>query len=58
VRLAGVVHDEVVCLVREDHAERWAGILSSVMEQAEARWLGDIPPLAEAKVGISWNECK
>ncbi len=58
VRLAGVVHDEVLCLVREEHAERWANILSSVMEEAEAKWLGDIPPLAEAKVGNTWDACK
>ena len=58
VRLAGVVHDEVLCLVRTEHAERWAQILSSVMEESEARWLGDIPPLAEAKVGVTWHDAK
>ena len=58
VRLAGVVHDEVLCLVREEHTERWAKVLSSTMEEAEARWLGDIPPLAEAKVGDSWDQAK
>jgi DNA polymerase I-like protein with 3'-5' exonuclease and polymerase domains len=58
VRLAGVVHDEVLCLVREEHAERWAKTLSSVMEEAEAKWLGDIPPLAEAKIGDTWQEAK
>jgi len=58
VRLAGVVHDEVMCLVAEEHADRWAGILSSVMEECESKWLGDIPPLAEAKVGRTWDECK
>ena len=58
VRLAGVIHDEVILLVREDHAETWALQLASVMEDAEAEWLGDVPPLAEAKVGGSWNEAK
>jgi DNA polymerase I-like protein with 3'-5' exonuclease and polymerase domains len=58
VRLAGVIHDEVILLVREDHAETWALQLASVMEDAEAEWLGDVPPLAEAKVGNSWNEAK
>jgi DNA polymerase I-like protein with 3'-5' exonuclease and polymerase domains len=58
VRLAGVVHDEIILLVAEEHADTWALQLQTVMEEAEARWLGDIPPLAEAKVGDSWQEAK
>jgi len=58
VRLAGVVHDEIILLVKEEHADVWALQLRTVMEEAEARWLGDIPPLAEAKVGNSWQEAK
>ena len=58
VRLAGVVHDEIILLVREEHADVWALQLQTVMEEAEARWLGEIPPLAEAKVGDSWQEAK
>jgi DNA polymerase I-like protein with 3'-5' exonuclease and polymerase domains len=58
VRLAGVVHDEIILLVREEYADVWALQLQTVMEEAEARWLGDIPPLAEAKVGDSWQEAK
>lgn len=58
VRLAGVVHDEIILLVREEHADIWALQLQTVMEEAEVRWLGEIPPLAEAKVGDSWQEAK
>lgn len=58
VRLAGVVHDEIILLVVEKHAETWALQLQKIMEEAEARWLGDIPPLAEAKVGLSWDQAK
>ena len=58
VCLAGVVHDEIILLVREEHADVWALQLQTIMEEAEARWLGDIPPLAEAKVGDSWQEAK
>lgn len=58
VRLAGAVHDELILLVREDAAEAWAVTLAKVMEEAEARWLGDVPPLAEAKVGMTWSEAK
>ena len=58
VRLAGVVHDEIILLVVEEHAETWALQLQTIMEECEARWLGDIPPLAEAKVGLSWDQAK
>jgi DNA polymerase-1 len=58
VRLAGVVHDEIILLVKEEHAQTWALQLQTIMEEAEAKWLGDIPPLAEAKVGDSWQEAK
>jgi DNA polymerase I len=58
VRLAGVVHDEIILLVAEEHADVWALQLQSVMEEAEAKWLDKIPPLAEAKVGDSWDQAK
>jgi DNA polymerase I-like protein with 3'-5' exonuclease and polymerase domains len=58
VRLAGVVHDECILLVREDHAERWAIQLAKTMEDAEAEWLDTVPALAEAHVGDSWVEAK
>ena len=58
VRLAGVVHDELILLVREPAAERWAATLAEVMERAEARWLGDVPAEAEAKIGSTWAEAK
>jgi DNA polymerase I-like protein with 3'-5' exonuclease and polymerase domains len=58
VKLAGVVHDECILLVREEHAESWAFQLAAVMEEAEAEWLGVVPALAEAKVGDTWSEAK
>ena len=58
VRLAGVVHDEVILLVREESADRWALQLAKTMEEAEAEWLGVVPALAEAHVGDSWLEAK
>ena len=57
-RLAAVVHDEILCLVKEEYAERWATTLASVMEECESLWLGDVPPLAEAKIGNTWEMCK
>jgi DNA polymerase-1 len=58
VCLAGVVHDEVILLVREESADRWAIQLAKTMEEAEAEWLGEVPALAEAHVGDSWLEAK
>ena len=56
VKLAACVHDEILLLVKEPQAEKWANILKGVMETAEAIWLGDIPPLAEPCIGKRWSE--
>lgn len=57
VRIAAAVHDEIILLVREDYAQKWAGTLQQVMEKAESLWLGDIPAVAEAQIGKSWDQC-
>ena len=56
VRIAAAVHDEILLLVREDAAEEWAAVLKRKMEGAEARWLRDIPALAEVSIGKTWME--
>ena len=58
VRISGVVHDEVILLVREEHADIWCHQLAAVMQDAEAEWLGPVPPLAEAKAADSWVDAK
>lgn len=58
VRLAGVIHDEVLLLVDENHTDFWCVKLQEIMEKAEALWLDDIPAVAEAKVGDSWDKAK
>jgi DNA polymerase I-like protein with 3'-5' exonuclease and polymerase domains len=58
VRLAGVVHDEIILLVREEHADIWAHQLKATMEEAEAEWLDAVPPLADAHIGMTWAEAK
>ena len=58
VKLAGVVHDEAILLVVEEKAEEWAKILTETMEEAEQEWLGDVPALAEAGIGDSWDTAK
>jgi DNA polymerase I-like protein with 3'-5' exonuclease and polymerase domains len=55
-KIAAVVHDEVVLLVREGYENRWAEILKDEMEKAESKWLGEIPALAEVHVGKTWSE--
>lgn len=56
VRIAACVHDEILLLVREEKAQEWAVRLKQVMESAEAKWLGEVPPLAEPQVGKRWSE--
>ena len=56
VRIAAAVHDELILLVKEDIAEEWAEILKTIMEKAEAKWLGDVPALAEVSIGDRWSE--
>ena len=55
-KIAACVHDEILLLVKEDKADEWAAKLKRIMEDAEARWLGDIPPLAEPSIGKRWSE--
>lgn len=57
-RLSAVVHDECLCLVREGTEAHWMAALQGAMESAEAEWLGDIPPLAEANSGKTWYDAK
>ena len=56
VRIAAAVHDELILLVKEDIADDWAEILKTTMENAEAKWLGDVPALAEVSIGDRWSE--
>ena len=55
-KLCAAIHDELLMLVREDAADKWKEILRDVMESAEARWLGDIPAVADVNVGRTWAE--
>jgi hypothetical protein len=32
--------------------------LKATMEEAEAEWLDDVPPLADANIGMTWAEAK
>ena len=55
-KLCAAVHDELILLVREEHVEKWKGLLKTAMESAEAKWLGDVPAIADVNVGKTWEE--
>ena len=55
-KICAAVHDELILLVREEHVEKWRGLLKNAMESAEAKWLGDVPAIADVNVGDTWQE--
>jgi len=56
IKIAAAVHDEILLLAKEDMADKWAATLKQEMEKAEARWLGNLPALAEVSIGKTWEE--
>ena len=56
VRIAAAVHDELILLVKEQFADAWARKLKDIMENAESKWLGRVPAVAEVSVGKTWEE--
>ena len=56
-RLCAAIHDEVLLLVRSGKEEKWMEVLKVAMESAEARWLGDVPAVADVKTGATWAAC-
>ena len=55
-KLCGAVHDELLLLVREDVQDEWKHLVKQSMEAAEAKWLGDVPAVADVNVGRTWAE--
>ena len=57
--LCAAIHDELLVQVKNEPevVEKWIGLLRNAMESAEAKWLGDIPAVADVKVGQTWQEC-
>ena len=56
VKIAAAVHDELILLVKEQFADAWARKLKDIMENAESKWLGRVPAVAEVSVGNTWEE--
>ena len=55
-KLCACIHDEAIMLVREEDGPKWANILKVCMEQAEAKWLKDVPAVADVHIGKTWAE--
>lgn len=56
-KLCAAIHDELLLLVRKGQEEKWMEVLRVAMESAEAKWLGDVPAVADVKTGDSWAAC-
>lgn len=52
--IAAVVHDEIVLECPKELADQIAELLTETMEQAGAKYLRDVPVVAEASVADSW----
>jgi DNA polymerase I-like protein with 3'-5' exonuclease and polymerase domains len=56
-KLCAAIHDELLLLVRKGQEEKWMEVLRVAMESAEAKWLGEVPAVADVKTGDSWAAC-
>lgn len=52
------VHDEIVCVVKEDRAEETLAMMLDTMRTPPAAWCRDIPLDAEGAIGQRYSECK
>lgn len=55
--LAGLVHDEIILIVPENEAQRYADELQSAMREAPL-WLPKLKLDAEVHIGRNWKEAK
>ena len=56
VKIAAAVHDEIILLARTEKAVHYGQVLQECMESAEAKWLDEIPAVAEVKIGKRWSD--
>jgi DNA polymerase-1 len=52
------VHDEIICIVKEEDSEKAAELLQSAMEDNSITKQIDIPMIAEPVIGDNFSECK
>jgi DNA polymerase I-like protein with 3'-5' exonuclease and polymerase domains len=53
-----MVHDEIVCIIRDDHTEQAARLLKDAMENNWVTEKIDIPMIAQPVIGKSFAEAK
>ena len=59
IQIAGVIHDEIVVLTREEYATKYRDLLVESMEKAERLWLEDVVPAkVTAGIGKTWGTAK
>ena len=51
------IHDELLFVVKEDHAELISGVVKAVLEEPVA-WMPKLPIAVEVKIGRNYGECK
>ena len=56
VKIAAVIHDEIILLVKTEMAPTWAALLKAKMEEAGQKLMGEVPCVAEANIGTTWSE--
>ena len=56
VSLAACIHDELLLLCKEELAQDFAKILRKEMEFAGQIFMGDVPCIAEVKIGRTWAD--
>ncbi|MEA3265997.1 MAG: DNA polymerase, partial [Candidatus Fermentibacteria bacterium] len=52
--IVAVIHDEIVLECDESIAEETALLLKNTMEEAGARYMKDVPAVAEASIADNW----
>ena len=56
VSLAACVHDELLLVCKEELAEEFSVLLRKEMEFAGSLFMGEVPCIAEVKVGRNWSD--
>lgn len=56
VKIAAVIHDEIILLVKSEMAPTWSALLKAKMEEAGQKLMGEVPCVAEANIGTTWSE--
>ena len=53
-QITNLIHDEINCEAKEEHAEECAKVVEDCMQRAGLLWCQRIPLKAEAAIGNYW----